>query len=629
MTGLFLALALGQAAPLSDPHRLWLEEEVHFLISNRERREFLALDSQQARSRFIENFWLRRDPTPGTAGNEFRQRHVVLLAEADRLFTLMGSRRGRFTERGRIYQLLGPPQSRSDYARAGNRLFPLELWHYTGVTEKFLPGTFYLIFFREGGFGDYRLWSPTADGPQGLVQVKDPGRFYLDSRLAYDELERIDLELANAARALVPGGAEDLPAFAAESLLTNLKEYSDISERRLRPEVTAQVTFQELPASGLAVALADSTGIPLAHVALEVPAARVSWVGEGGRQRTGFELSCAVSDVSGREVEAFSDRIELELSQAEHAALETTALSFQGRLVLAPGSYTVELRLINITNGAGESLVLPLEIPDAGRPGASSLLLSRFRSRPGNALREARPFEVSGALLSPNPAGVFPATEAVAHLQLWGLKEAARLEWALLRGERVLWQSQSEVSPASGPVFLVEQVVPLASLAAGDYQLRVRHPSGESRARLHLDPALPASAVRVVAREGLPAGDGRIRFLRGTQFAKQGEPARAIEEMAEAARLLPRDLEVHLKLAFLLNATGQHQRVVDLLVPLAPHHPTEPDVWIFLGFASQKLGRLAEAVAYYEKAVALRPEDARLKGALEEVRRLRASSPRP
>jgi tetratricopeptide (TPR) repeat protein len=176
---------------------------------------------------------------------------------------------------------------------------------------------------------------------------------------------------------------------------------------------------------------------------------------------------------------------------------------------------------------------------------------------------------------------------------------------------------------------LVEQVVPLAPLAEGDYELRVRHPSGEGRARVHLDPALPASAVRVVAREGLPAGDGRIRFLRGTQFAKQGKPARAIEEMAEAARLLPRDLEVHLKLAFLLNATAQHQRVVDLLVPLAPHHPTEPDVWIFLGFASQKLGRLAEAVAYYEKAVALRPEDARLKGALEEVRRLRANSSRP
>jgi len=625
MTGLLLALAL-QAHPLSDAHRAWLEREVHFLISGRERDEFLALDTNEARDRFIETFWLRRDPTPGTARNESRERHLALLAEADRLFTLMGSRPGRLTERGRICQILGPPQSRSDFARA-NRLAPLELWHYTGVTQSFLPGTFYLIFFQ-GGFGDYRLWSPTADGPQALVQVTDPGRFYLDPKLAYDELGRIDLELANAARALVPGEAEDLPAFAAESLLTNLKEYADVAERRLRPEVTAQVTFQKLDASAVAAALVDSTGIPQAHYALEVPASRVSWAAAEGRHRTSFELACTVSDASGREVDRFSDRIDLDLSDSERAAIEAARLSFQGRLVLIPGRYRLELRLTNTTSSATETVSVPLEISETGGPGVSSLVVSRFRAQAGNALREARPYEVAGALLSPNAAGAFPPTEAVAQLQLWEVKETTRLEWSLSKNGEIKWQTTSEVSRGPEPAVLVEQAVPLTSLPDGDYELRVRSPRAERRSRLRVDRSLSPVSVRVLAREGLPAGDGRIRYNRGLQFARRGKTARAIEEMTEAARLLPRDLEIHLKLAYLLNATGQHEKILELLIPIAPHYPKEPDVWIFLAFASQKLGRLADAASYFQNALSLRPDDERLKTALVELRK-RESPPKP
>jgi cytochrome c-type biogenesis protein CcmH/NrfG len=70
----------------------------------------------------------------------------------------------------------------------------------------------------------------------------------------------------------------------------------------------------------------------------------------------------------------------------------------------------------------------------------------------------------------------------------------------------------------------------------------------------------------------------------------------------------------------LLTATSQHQRVLDLLKPLAPHHPNEIDLLVFLGFASLELGHLNDAVSYYERALAQRPEDERLQKALEEAR---------
>jgi Flp pilus assembly protein TadD len=90
--------------------------------------------------------------------------------------------------------------------------------------------------------------------------------------------------------------------------------------------------------------------------------------------------------------------------------------------------------------------------------------------------------------------------------------------------------------------------------------------------------------------------------------------------MTAAAELLPRDLEIHLKLAFLLNARGRHQEVIDRLEPLLPHYPQERDLLVFLGFASLALGRPENAVRYYETALAQSPDDPELQKALARAR---------
>ncbi|MFQ5789528.1 MAG: GWxTD domain-containing protein [Acidobacteriota bacterium] len=620
-----LFLSLLQLGSLSEPHRAWLEEEVHFLISSRERSQFLKLESDRGRDRFIEEFWRRRDPTPGTVRNEARERHLALLAEADRLFTLVGSRRGRFTDRGRIYQLLGPPQSREDFARAGNRLYPLELWLYTGVTERFLPDSFYLIFFRQGGFADYRLWRPATDGPQTLTRLKDPGRLHLQDDLAFEELEHVDLELAMAAARLIPGEADDLPAFAAESLLTNLREYADTAERnfRLRERVTAEATFKPLQASLLAVALQDSTGVPQLHYALEVPSKAVRWVAEGDRRRTSFTLNTVLLDPSGREVDRIEDALDLEVSSDEKAALEGVPLSFQGRLIVVPGSYTLEMTLRNTTGGGIDTQSVPVVVREDRGVGCSDLLLARsFRVIPGGELLEKHPFQLGDVILSPAPDRLFPATQALAYLQLWGLTGETTLHWGLFRGEQALWETKSRVSPAPQNIILVQQVIPLESIPDGVYTLRSRFLGTERRTELRLARERELRSVRVLSREGFPAGHGRIRFQRGVLFARLGDAGRAIDEMTEAAELLPRDLEVHLRLAFLLNVASQYERVLELLKPLAPHFPNQAELFVFLGFASLKLGQYAEAVAYYEKALVQRPDDERLASALERARKL-------
>ena len=87
---LALALAALLLEPLAGRHRVWFSEEVPFLISSEERARFEALSTTDERDRFIESFWRRRDPTPGTLRNEAREEHGARLAACDRLFRIPG-----------------------------------------------------------------------------------------------------------------------------------------------------------------------------------------------------------------------------------------------------------------------------------------------------------------------------------------------------------------------------------------------------------------------------------------------------------------------------------------------------------------------------------------------------------
>src|SRR5271156_1759489 len=57
---------------LATPYKKWLNEDVGYIITDEERAAFKQSNNDEEREQFIEQFWLRRDPTPGTPENEFK-----------------------------------------------------------------------------------------------------------------------------------------------------------------------------------------------------------------------------------------------------------------------------------------------------------------------------------------------------------------------------------------------------------------------------------------------------------------------------------------------------------------------------------------------------------------------------
>ena len=82
---------------------------VRYLVSREEEREFKKLDSDDARASFVERFWSRRDPTPDTWFNEYRQTFWRRVTDANEKF-LDSAGPGWKTDRGKIYILYGPPE---------------------------------------------------------------------------------------------------------------------------------------------------------------------------------------------------------------------------------------------------------------------------------------------------------------------------------------------------------------------------------------------------------------------------------------------------------------------------------------------------------------------------------------
>src|SRR6202789_1974823 len=58
---------------LETPWRKWINEDVTYIITDEERKAFKQLNTDEEREQFVEQFWLRRDPTPDTVENEYKE----------------------------------------------------------------------------------------------------------------------------------------------------------------------------------------------------------------------------------------------------------------------------------------------------------------------------------------------------------------------------------------------------------------------------------------------------------------------------------------------------------------------------------------------------------------------------
>lgn len=79
-----------------------------WLMTKDELAQWKKIDNDAAAQAFIDLFWAKRDPSPGTPANEFKDDFAARVAYADKSFA-EGHTRGAMTDRGHVFIVLGRP----------------------------------------------------------------------------------------------------------------------------------------------------------------------------------------------------------------------------------------------------------------------------------------------------------------------------------------------------------------------------------------------------------------------------------------------------------------------------------------------------------------------------------------
>lgn len=113
---LLCTLASSAFAALSKEYADFAKGPVDLLLTKAERKAWSSIRNDADAKKFIDLFWARRDPTPGTPANEFRDGVHQRIELADGRFHT-AKLAGSLTDRGKTFILLGSPTSQR---RGGN-----------------------------------------------------------------------------------------------------------------------------------------------------------------------------------------------------------------------------------------------------------------------------------------------------------------------------------------------------------------------------------------------------------------------------------------------------------------------------------------------------------------------------
>jgi len=606
-------------ADLPPRYRQWLEEEVVYIITPREKDVFLQLETDREREIFINAFWKQRDPEPLTPENEYKTEHYRRIAYANEHFGKEGPGAGWRSAMGRIYILLGPPDQVERFENDAE-IFPVVLWFYQGKTELGLPNYFCVAFFKRSGIGEYELYSPLKDGPQSLlIHYRGDPADYLS---AYNKLYNINPTVAQVSMSLIPEEAGHLtsPSLASEVLVRKKipeapynKVEDTYAEKLLAYKEIIEVdyTANYIPCDAYAKVIQDPSGIYFVHYLLEPKKLTFTQVGE--RYKANLEINGKVTDSAGRNIYQFERTVPIDFNQEQLNGIRDKLFSFQDIFPLLEGNYKLDVLIKNTVAKEFTSMEQNLTIPAPGGLRLSPLILANRVIRDSEYQGRLKPFLFGKTQLVPSPRNDFTRQETLyLFLQVSGLTEelqsSGSLEFAILKEGENLVSRRRAIRDYPDPMNILEEFS-LSSLPPAYYKIRVYLLDAAAKEILSEEEDFLISQLPRLSRPWLlsipqpPPTDPQHANILGLQCFQKNELVRAKALLEKAYSQNPGSKKFALDYAQALFANKEYQRVREVLTPHLAG-PDRPDFLLLYAQSSQALGALEEAISFYKEYLA-------------------------
>lgn len=481
---------------LEGPWKKWLNEDVVYIITDEERKAFKQLQTDEEREQFVEQFWLRRDPTPDTEENEYKEEHYRRIAYANEHYA--SGIPGWKTDRGRIYISFGPPDEIDSHPSGGSyerpmeegggetSTYPFEDWRYRYIDG--IGTNVNIEFVDQCMCGEYRI-ETDPEAKDALLYVPNAGLTMYEQMGLSTKTQRFE---RTDGTHLGTGG---MPLPESMNEFTVLENYAKLFKppavkfHDLEEEVDSHIHYNTLPMQVHTSYIRVTDSTVLTNVTLSFDRKDLQFSQKGNLSTATVNIYGRVTSLSRRVVNVFEEAVAVNEARALLSQALNGSSVYSRSIPLAPGMYRLNVVAKDVVGGNQTSYEEALNVPhfDDEKLAESSLILADEIERVPTRSIGTGQFVIGDSKVRPRIGASFKRGEKLGiYTQFYNFgtdqttkKPSGTIEYEVVKNgtnEKIFSYSEdiSKVPDSSAQQVTVEKLLPLNSLQPGQYTLRLK-----------------------------------------------------------------------------------------------------------------------------------------------------------
>jgi len=481
---------------LETPYKKWLNEEVIYIITDEERKAFGGLKTDEERQQFIEQFWLRRDPTPDTEENEYREEHYRRIAYTNDQFA--SGIPGWKTDRGMIYVKYGPPDEREEHPSGGTydrpieegggttTVYPFEKWRYRYIEG--IGNDVNIEFVDPTMTGEYHMTMDPSE-KDALTNVPGAGlTLYEQLGLACkaNRFTRTD------GTRLGTGG---MPLPASMNQFTRLEQFAKLQSqpavkyKDLEAAVNSTIKYNLLPMKVRTDFVPVTSSSVLTNITLQFDVKDLQFKQKEGISQASVNIYARLTTMSRRTANWFEDVVTIDVPSEllKEAAVDGKRV-YQKVVPLMPGRYRLNVVAKDIVGGNMTNYEQAVDVPrfEDDQLTSSTLILADQIQKVDDRSIGTGPFVIGKTKVRPRVDDTFKRNEKMGiYLQLYNFepdektkKADGTVQYRIVKAgtDETVLDYTEDLDSASGHAsqVVIEKLLPLQNLEPGKYEIKLK-----------------------------------------------------------------------------------------------------------------------------------------------------------
>ena len=481
---------------LETPYKKWLNEDVIYIITDEEKTAFHRLATDEEREQFIEQFWLRRDPTPDTEENEFKEEHYRRIAYTNDHYA--SGIPGWKTDRGRIYIIYGAPDEIESHPSGGTyerpmeegggetSTYPFEQWRYRYLEG---IGTNIIIEFVDPTMsGEYHMTMDPSE-KDALTYVPGAGLTLMEQMGLSSKTDRFQNTDGTHLGQAFGGSSESMMEFNRLEQFAKLQKPPAVKFKDLEEAITSKITFNILPMKVRADFFPLTEASVLTYVTLQFENKDMQFQAKDGVQKASINVFGRVTTMTRRIVQTFEDTVIVDCPNEMLQDYAKKSSIYQKSIPLPPGTYRLNVVVKDIVGGNMNNYETALNVPrvDTEKLSSSTIILADLIEKVPTRSIGTGQFVIGSSKVRPRITESFKQNEKMGiFFKLYNFgpdektqKPRGQIEYQVVKNgsnEKIFEFTEdiANLPGASASQVTVEKLLPLQKLQPGQYTLKLK-----------------------------------------------------------------------------------------------------------------------------------------------------------